>query len=293
MFENLNDKKSSGGDAGVSKAGPLQDPSAAEEHPPLESSRPPRPTASNRLNKASLVPPPSQKISPEAKQELEDIFANDTVTTGLNPPDRQKPDVLKPIPPGVKDHSELVEDGHKNQKLFILLLLFLLTALLVIGGYWLYGKFLAKPSTISPRTVEKAEEIGGFGESNDITEPQEVITEPEKNENKEEDTASESAENEAEAVENEIGPEELDQPTSSYIYSIDTDRDGLSDEEEALLGTDINKMDTDADNLYDREEVKIYNTDPLNPDSDSDGYLDGDEVKANYNPLGEGVLFEL
>ncbi|MBS4033286.1 MAG: hypothetical protein KGZ85_02370 [Ignavibacterium sp.] len=66
---------------------------------------------------------------------------------------------------------------------------------------------------------------------------------------------------------------------------IDTDGDGLTDEEELTLGTSINNTDTDSDGLFDFEEVKIYGTDPLNPDTDGDGYLDGEEVKAGYNPL--------
>jgi hypothetical protein len=48
--------------------------------------------------------------------------------------------------------------------------------------------------------------------------------------------------------------------------------------------------DQDNDNLTDQEEV-FYNTDPLNPDTDGDGYLDGDEVMSGYNPAGEGKLF--
>ena len=59
----------------------------------------------------------------------------------------------------------------------------------------------------------------------------------------------------------------------------DSDGDGLTDEEEARLGTDPFKADTDGDGLTDGEEVKIYKTDPLNPDTDFDGLSDGDEVK--------------
>lgn len=69
---------------------------------------------------------------------------------------------------------------------------------------------------------------------------------------------------------------------------IDSDNDGLSDEEEASFGTDLLNPDTDGDGLFDREEIKIYKTDPLNPDTDGDGFLDGNEVKAGYNPLGPG-----
>ena len=65
---------------------------------------------------------------------------------------------------------------------------------------------------------------------------------------------------------------------------LDSDRDGLTDEEEAVLGTDPRTIDTDQDGLTDREEVEIYKTNPLNIDSDGDGYPDGMEVNAGYNP---------
>jgi hypothetical protein len=72
---------------------------------------------------------------------------------------------------------------------------------------------------------------------------------------------------------------------------IDSDQDGLSDEEELRLGTDPYNVDTDNDGLFDYEEVKVYGTDPLNPDTDGDGYTDGEEVKSGFNPLGPGVLY--
>jgi outer membrane protein OmpA-like peptidoglycan-associated protein len=59
---------------------------------------------------------------------------------------------------------------------------------------------------------------------------------------------------------------------------IDSDGDGLTDQEEAEWGTDPYNPDTDGDGLTDGEEVHIYHTDPLNPDSDFDGLSDGDEV---------------
>ncbi len=73
----------------------------------------------------------------------------------------------------------------------------------------------------------------------------------------------------------------------------DTDQDGLSDQEEKILGTNIYSIDSDNDGLFDREEVKTYKTDPLNPDTDGDGYKDGEEVKNGYNPLGKGKLYEI
>lgn len=92
----------------------------------------------------------------------------------------------------------------------------------------------------------------------------------------------------------------------------DTDTDGLTDEEETVLGTDINLTDTDGDGLTDYDEVKIYNTSAVKVDTDSDGlsdyeeikiyktdstlvdtdgdtYNDGAEVKSGYDPLVKGA----
>lgn len=86
---------------------------------------------------------------------------------------------------------------------------------------------------------------------------------------------------------------DLNTPTtvnSATNPGLDTDGDGLTDVEEAQLGTDPLKADTDGDGLTDREEVKIYLTDPKNSDTDGDTYSDGAEVKAGYNPKGPGRL---
>ena len=66
----------------------------------------------------------------------------------------------------------------------------------------------------------------------------------------------------------------------------DSDGDGLTDDEEAKLGTDPFNKDTDNDGLTDGDEVKVYKTNPLNPDTDFDGLKDGPEVLTyKTNPL--------
>ncbi len=66
----------------------------------------------------------------------------------------------------------------------------------------------------------------------------------------------------------------------------DTDGDGLTDEEEAVLGTDPNDPDSDDDGLNDGDEVDVYGTNPLDDDSDDDGLNDGDELNVhNTDPL--------
>lgn len=100
---------------------------------------------------------------------------------------------------------------------------------------------------------------------------------------------------ESKPVEEEI-PAPLETPPAEPpedAKPLDTDRDGLNDEEEAGLETNLNEPDTDSDGLTDREEVKVYETDPLKADTDSDGYADGQEVKNWFNPKGPGKLKDI
>jgi hypothetical protein len=64
----------------------------------------------------------------------------------------------------------------------------------------------------------------------------------------------------------------------------DTDRDGLTDEIEALFGTDPARVDTDGDSLGDGEEVLLRGTDPLKTHTDGDDLSDGVEVANGTNP---------
>lgn len=48
-------------------------------------------------------------------------------------------------------------------------------------------------------------------------------------------------------------------------------------------------LDSDLDGLTDLGEKEIYKTDPLNPDTDSDGFYDGVEIIRNQNPLDSSV----
>ncbi len=110
----------------------------------------------------------------------------------------------------------------------------------------------------------------------------------------------------------------------------DIDNDGLTNEEEAKLGTNPLKADTDRDGVNDKidafpldkaewrdtnnnsigdnkdpdadgdgisnvDEIKIYGTNPLNPDSDGDDVPDGQEIKNGTDPNkkdtdGDGMI---
>lgn len=67
---------------------------------------------------------------------------------------------------------------------------------------------------------------------------------------------------------------------SFYFGSTDRDGDGLTNKEEAKLGTDPDNPDTDGDGLRDGDEVRTYSTNPLEKDTDGDGLGDGEEVNT-------------
>ncbi|MBI5094774.1 MAG: VWA domain-containing protein [Candidatus Hydrogenedentes bacterium] len=66
----------------------------------------------------------------------------------------------------------------------------------------------------------------------------------------------------------------------------DVDLDGLDTKAELRYGTDPALSDTDADGLTDGEEALVYHTDPAKADTDGDGVSDGQEVASGSDPLG-------
>lgn len=73
------------------------------------------------------------------------------------------------------------------------------------------------------------------------------------------------------------------------MEDFETEEQKSESEDSKLSETDL-ATDSDGDGLTDFAEINIYNTDPNNPDTDGDGYLDGEEVKNGFNPRGEGLL---
>jgi hypothetical protein len=72
---------------------------------------------------------------------------------------------------------------------------------------------------------------------------------------------------------------------ASVEFFADTDSDGLPDAWEIAYGTNVEVPDADDDPdddfLTNMEEYRL-GTDPLNPDTDEDGLLDGDESNTGY-----------
>jgi hypothetical protein len=77
-------------------------------------------------------------------------------------------------------------------------------------------------------------------------------------------------------------------PTAATASSdeIDSDEDGLSDELETAIGSDPLLPDSDTDGVSDSDELDFYGTDPLDPDTDDDELDDAEELLSyGTNPL--------
>jgi len=71
--------------------------------------------------------------------------------------------------------------------------------------------------------------------------------------------------------------------TEGTSTELDSDGDGLSDAEEADLGTDPDLVDSDGDGIEDGDEVD-QGLNPLDTDSDGDGIDDGEELDIGTDP---------
>jgi hypothetical protein len=150
----------------------------------------------------------------------------------------------------------------------IMLLVIFVVALVAGGIYMFYRKITAENRVIAPAPQQPAQEQPKSGTptaetpkpSTDVVDDSDNIVPP--------------------------------PPTVLPEAPKDTDQDGLTDVEEAELGTDPLSPDTDKDGLTDKEEVLLWRTNPKNPDSDGDTFLDGEEVSHGYRPDGPGKLFE-
>jgi len=163
------------------------------------------------------------------------------------------------------------------KKLLVLGGLVLALAAIVGGGYFGYKKYSGLSTGKSENTLNP--EINNENSNNTANiQPADNPVQPEVKTATSPTVAGESA--------------GLATGTTAIAAPKDSDDDGLTDEEEAALGTNPNAVDSDSDGLFDREEVKVYGTDPLKADTDGDGYSDGVEVKGGFNPLGWGKLFD-
>ena len=173
----------------------------------------------------------------------------------------EPPSEIPPLEPRAEISQPLL-----SKKGFIFVIVGVVAAALIVGVIWVVVRLPKKAPVVAPAAAP-------------VTQP-EVIPPP---------------------VEPEIAPvpevvtppAEEPAPAITVEPAVDTDNDGLTDQEETAAGTNAQVSDTDADGLSDYEEITLWKTNPLNPDTDGDGFSDGQEVKNGYNPNGEGKLLEL
>jgi hypothetical protein len=213
----------------------------------------------------------------------------------------EKPDAFKPkqdsdqfnqgydnIPPEM-----LATSGGTKQKIITLLIVIIGMVILGAGGY--YG-FKFYKNNFSPKTDISTPENIDIDASQTATENSNANDQPSviptATSTEESDSNTENTEPLTEL--SSTTPENLATTTEDMpVTNLDTDQDGLTDSEEAALGTSPTNVDTDADGLSDRQEVQVYKTNPLNPDTDGDGFNDGDEVSKGYDPNGPGKLYDI
>ncbi len=202
----------------------------------------------------------------DIKPEPEDVFATtDQATPKVASPTSLTPNPLPlttaPAPNILQDRIAQIESarGGSHWKVIVLVVAIIL---IIVAAFFLSMKILNSRTPITPvAPVVKIEEESAPTASE--VEPEPEIAEP---------------------LIVTTPPVELNDET------LDTDKDGLTDVRETQLGTNPNSPDTDADELFDREEVEVYKTNPLNADTDGDTYQDGAEVKKGFNPNGTGKL---
>ncbi len=280
MFDNLNTNKQQNqggnGNENVKKATQNQSGIGFNQN----NQTVPQPQKSMDSKNDNIATP--QKLNKQ--QMAEDIFAEvdkevgEQVIESLNH-NKERPESLQPknIATINEAESAVAASLQENKGNVLKKIIFVLLGILVLGGI-VYGGFWSYNNLYKQSDIVVEEEF--------LPAQDDAIKKTETSPN------NKNINNTA----NNIKDNNSQQPNISHKPKIeiqDTDQDGLSDQEERALGTNVYNIDSDNDGLFDREEVKTYKTDPLNPDTDGDGYKDGEEVKNGYNPLGKGKLYEI
>ena len=192
----------------------------------------------------------------ENTKEPEDIFADEKDLTSPTPvmqpstPNQSQ----KPVPPEAPVYEDVVTSG--PSRTLIILIVLVVVLLLGVAAVFAYT-WMSRQSTVN------------------TTIPANSVT-------------TQIPTNTQSATPLPVVPlaEQSPEPTN---VPVDTDKDGLLDEEEATFGTNPTLVDSDDDDLSDADEVKVWATDPLDSDTDNDGFPDGTEVKSGYDPKVAGA----
>lgn len=253
-------------------------------------------------NSESAVKAPAAPVAPEIPKRAEDMFAGSGLDRPVAPVGGQSSNIGQPnirlnqsvlssdqiqtMPQGpiISDLEPKVLTNSKKAAIIILSLV--IVGGLAAGGFLAYKRFFSESEPKASGELELQNQIDSAPVDLEVPSADNEFVEPEVNE---------TITNQEPAVPEELVPaaEPAEDGSQAQLPPSDRDGDGLTDAEESALGTNSEAPDTDSDGLSDLDEVKIYKTDPLNPDTDRDGYFDGLEVRDGYNPNGPGRLLNL
>lgn len=203
----------------------------------------------------------------DKKQPAEDMFSS---TENDSVPAKPASPLLTPPPiaaAAVAPPSALPDAPHHSGFGFVKIVLVVVVVLVLVAGaaYAAYQVMVRKPTDAG--IVNSVSDEGVVATDNTKIEENDILVEPD--------------------------PKVEDEKPVNKGTFLDSDGDGLTNAEELDAGTLSNNPDSDNDGLGDREEVEVYETDPREADTDSDGFLDGQEVAGGYNPNGDGRLFNV
>lgn len=188
-------------------------------------------------------------------------------------------------PPVIQEIAEVPSSG-KKKGVFIFLLVVVLVGVVVGAAAF----FLTKRANKNP--VLDLNQAVNRGASQGETLENQPITREEGN-----DLSGSSGSVQPEPIEKSPEGSGSDSSGSGFVNAnvnipppppVDRDQDGLTLDQEIQYGTSDSLADTDLDGLSDWEEVQVHHSNPLNPDTDGDGYIDGSEVKKGYSPTIAG-----
>jgi len=234
--------------------------------------------------------PAAAQPTPLSTAPLNQAVGNSVPKIGIGNGNQQQPPATEQQAALPEQMMNGVEDKKlsNGKKILIILISVVLVTALAALGYWLYGKLSTEDFAIDNLEVENTDN----GEEAVKAPPDDDVFVDVLEDG---DDIEETVQDIEQGVGDDFEEGELVVPPlpQAPVTLVDTDGDGLTDEEELALGTNFQASDSDNDGLSDRDEVEVYQTDPLNQDSDGDGYLDGDEVENGYDPKGPGRLLEL
>lgn len=175
------------------------------------------------------------------------------------------------LPPMPRSVSKEPMFNRGRRAMVVVVLVLVLLVIIGAAAWYGYSVFFSSAKTLSGSTNQPSVNTPSPVTTTPVQPSPETVPEPEPT----------------------ITTEPATSPDTTVAKPLDTDQDGLTDEEEKLYGTNASSPDSDNDGLTDRDEVKIFKTDPNTADTDGDGFTDGQEVRSGYDPKGPGKLLEV